>query len=523
MSIRKLTRDREDGFRLLPELHELLRVVNKPKVRELYMLLFLSKCRLDKTLKNKLANRIAGIAAMQNRGFGKRFSPEPDAAWRAIPMDCLAAGTFPRLKELQIKPAQALERILALASDPSRLGPDMTERVYDFTREILQAPTPCGREEMLRMIDVFVRGPRDVPFFTIAGGPGTGKSTIVAAYLRRRKMKGVEHPHFLVDREQGERARTYRILEHLARCVNPAFVAGLSSPVPVDDRQAEELFQKALQPFTGERKSKRTVIFVDGLDETEAGEYSQSSIAAALRRLHLPPGVRFVLASRPTKDFRKLAGTFDIDLDNNSSQNEAIRHYFQARFDGNAAARIDIDRLMEKTNRSFLYARLAAKDIVQALSEHESYDVERMPEGLDEYLETEWERATAGPNPDQGAVPKLLAVIAAHRGAPTLDDLADFTGIAVTEVQGFIGAHQHLFNIEHSADGRLHPSTRIRGYWHSEIQRHFVENHIGKSGMRNAHQAILDAYHRKCPDEGMAQRTQRRLLLREPHCSFEPC
>ncbi|HSK03507.1 MAG TPA: ATP-binding protein [Kofleriaceae bacterium] len=155
----------------------------------------------------------------------------------------------------------------------------------------------------------------------LVGGPGMGKSALLAAWLARREAAGAVVPHHFIRRGEydwddpaklvgspvaqiEERFPDQRELESDARRHPAARLAAMLLRVSV----------KELVP-----RSERLVVMIDGLDEYDPGTAVGDPLAAFLPHA-LPRGVSFLCASRPRHPYVPMMEARDgevvrIDLD----------------------------------------------------------------------------------------------------------------------------------------------------------------------------------------------------------------
>jgi hypothetical protein len=259
------------------------------------------------------------------------------------------------------------------------------------------------------------------------------------------------------------------------------------------DGHAIDLLQQELLAFSKSNSDMPLIIVFDGQDETEDNPYGEAPLARRLCELKVPHNIGFIIASRPTKEFRKLVLAFDIDLDTAPSQITAIRTYYKHELHTvlhDQSYSLDLEELIRRTERSFLYATLAVRDILDAHKHKHPYDMQAAPKGLAQRLDTEWERLTKAPL-QLGQTVRLLAIIAAQDSPNTLDALADLSQLTVAEVKSFLASHGWFFTMEKSSDDFTHP-PRLCGFLHEFIQESLVTGYIGETDMIFAHSIFAE-------------------------------
>ncbi len=452
---------------------------NRPELFELYFLLrFLGAPEIEKVW-DSMGKRAKEFC----RASEHLFTPEK-ATCRILEPQILEK--LPKL--VRMNPEEAFER-LKLSAYGMKPAHEFSKRCYDFSVDLLKTEPPIGRENHLKRIRSFIHG-RNAAFFTIAGGPGTGKTTLFCAALKEHHQS----PHFLINARHGERSRPSRILEHLTHAAQHASGTLPQCPIPTSEDNAAELFEQALLEYAERKPEETLVIFIDALDETEENRYGEQPLTRLLLRLAeqegIPENTHFVITSRPTGDLQNLIEQVDIDLDEEDQQNEAIKHFYETQF---AEADITIEakklmELIEKTQRSFLYASLAATCVIKEVQATGDFDPKRAPDGLEEQMEREWERIERGPV-DVGNATDILAVVAAHRSSLTLADVEQITGLRLSVIRRFVSPHEYLFEFMEQGRRPLSHDSTLKGYRHLHTQEHF-EDRIGPNGMRHAHRQI---------------------------------
>ena len=480
-------------------LREIRQKVETRKPRELYYLLLLFRQCAHSSIVFAVQLRMIAIAAAQ-AGNIKRYGDSKTATWTDRHKD-FNTEKCPLLKDINISPENALKTLLHFVRTGTATISYIHTRPYRFHEEVLRNPPvqPIGRDGCLELIDRYLgrHDSQERRYYTIVGGPGTGKSTIMLSLLRRLSKRGNPCPCLLIARDKGH-DEPLRLLEHLTIKLNPGSLIDLPSPFPDDVWDAERRFEKALSIYTGKTRSTHTVIFIDAIDETEQNPYGQPALAALLRRIEqrggFPPGVRFVISARPTHHLRRLVGSYDIDLNTAEWQPQAIRAFYEDRLHTVLADRngtITLDALVERTERSFLYAELAVREILSAYKKGVRCNVNRSPADLDEFLDIEWDNIVRGPLKD-GKVSRIMSVVAAYPGTLSFDELHAVAGISLEEVFEFFAAHEHLFRIDRQDNQVFTAQTRVLGFWHLEMGRHFEENKLGPTALRHAHKAIAE-------------------------------
>jgi AAA domain len=456
---------------------------------ETYMLIYMH---------NRGPSVFRSIAEMRRRKICSATGWFPDygkAPWRKNRREIVERlENNSHLAAIALDPGDAWGRLKELARDAARDLPRVYLRQRSFEEQISRAPEMPYRQDVLQRIDDFVRKPETGPVLSLSGGPGTGKTSLVSGYLAQELRHGRRHPCFFVEMGKQQPAT---ILGVLATEIRPSLINRTGFYGPETNESALALLNEALETLS--RRYSR-VVFIDGLDETEPAAQGES-LSALLTQVRFPKHVRLVLSGRPTEDFRRLLDAndcsgFDVELIVSDAQNAAIRAYYEDHLGEETARSVRLDLLVHKSEGSFLYAELAVPEIKQALTDHGYYDVWKAPQGLGLRIQREWRRLCRGPL-SRTQLTRLMACSLAHKGWPTLEELADFSRLDFPDTEAFFAAHEHLFVLDRSATPFLDPGTRLIGFRNSEVRRFLADKKILPKGMRRAHTCILDHYYQE--------------------------
>jgi WD40 repeat protein len=189
-------------------------------------------------------------------------------------------------------------------------------RIIDFTQERMRHGEIVGRELAIAT----VRGWIDASasgWILIKGGPGTGKSAIMAAILDQlEKEFGVDSvPYHFLRRDQSNWSEPDAVLPNLIARLEQ--INTLPEPIVAQglDRLSALLTSVAEQYDANKR---RLVLIVDGLDEAGAGNDAEGVLGRFLPTT-LPDNVFLISASRPNYPelgwMERRLGLHTIDLD----------------------------------------------------------------------------------------------------------------------------------------------------------------------------------------------------------------
>lgn len=425
---------------------------------------------------------------LNSLGWFPEYGKAPWKEYRQQIVERLESNSH--LASIALDPLEAWCRLKKLEEDASEHVSRVFVRRDDSEKQITEAPEMPYRLDVLRRIGDFAHNPESGSLLSLSGGPGTGKTTLIASYLAQELRQGNRHPCFFVK----ETHRPSTVLGLLATKIKPSIIHKTGFYGPQSNESALALFEEALATLS---RHQRRVVFIDGLDEAESGPEGQS-VGALLAQVNFPKHARFVVSGRPTEDLRRLlqakgCGGFAVELKVSDEQNAAIREYYEDHLGKAIVQSIHTDLLVHKTEGSFLYAQLAVPEIKDALETNKCYDARKAPKGLNERMQREWHRLCRGPL-SKSQLTQLLACAAAHRGWPTLEELAALTELEFAVVEAFFATHEYLFALDRGATPFLDRGTRVLGFRNSELRRFFVEEKVLRRGMERAHTRIVNHY-----------------------------
>jgi len=252
-----------------------------------------------------------------------------------------------------------------------------------------------GRERELAQLDEWLLGPGEAAWVVVTGGPGMGKSTILAAWLARREASGTVIPHHFIVRSYARSDQPEAIAASLAAQTEAAYPE-LRDPEAAPESRLRELLDRVSERLGA---SARLVVVVDGLDETYAMP-GDNPLPRFLPHV-VPVGIRFLCATRPTYPHLSWlvarSGVRRIDLDEPQwaeSNRAAVRGFWDSRateYQPPLPAPT-IETAVERADGNLLHA-VMLHDAWQALPASERR-ADRIPDGLRELLTEIWDRAT---------------------------------------------------------------------------------------------------------------------------------
>ena len=126
--------------------------------------------------------------------------------------------------------------------------------------------------------------------------------------------------------------------------------------------EAEEFLYSAICQATKDSDAHGVCILLDGLDETETYSREDRGLTTHLTRIlrrGVPNNVRFVLSSRPTRQFEQLVGEYSLDLSYREGQASAIEQYLAQNL--RETSKAERQRIASKAKGSFLMAKAAVR------------------------------------------------------------------------------------------------------------------------------------------------------------------
>jgi hypothetical protein len=266
----------------------------------------------------------------------------------------------------------------------------------------------------------------------VTGGPGMGKSALLAAWLARREAASAVVPHHFIRRGEYDWDDPAKLVASLVAQVVARFPDQLEPEVDARmhpaarlDATLRRVSQHALVP-----RGERLVVLIDGLDEYDPppGMPVHDPLAAFLPH-SLPRGVSLLCASRPRHpyvDMLAARGAVQLDLDDEdaSADNAATVRAFweQAASELGLDARF-LDEAGARAGGNLQHAAMLRKHI-EGLPPAQCH-VEDIPRGLAALLASTWERIAADPVVVDG-----LGILCAAREALTFDELGAVAGWA---------------------------------------------------------------------------------------------
>src|SRR6185295_5157099 len=158
-----------------------------------------------------------------------------------------------------------------------------------------------GREALLDRLDELLIADGADRWVVVTGGPGMGKSALLAAWLGRRERAGAVVPHHFIRRGQYDWDDPAKLVSSLVAQLEERHPGVCEPEADARIHSAARLAGMLARVSASElARSERLIILIDGLDEYDppAGAAVVDPLAAFLPHA-LPRGVSFLCASRP--------------------------------------------------------------------------------------------------------------------------------------------------------------------------------------------------------------------------------
>ena len=203
-------------------------------------------------------------------------------------------------------------------SSNSRLAPTKPAARIDFGIERDRHRDFIGRAALLARLDQMLLIDQIDRWVVVTGGPGMGKSALLARWLALREAAGVLVPHHFIRRGEYEWDDPARLVGSLVAQIEERFPVQRE---PADHAQlspASRLVAMLRLVSASELvpRGERLVVLIDGLDEYDAAPGTTGDPLTAFLPHALPAGVSFLCASRPhQRRPRRWYGTGCADRD----------------------------------------------------------------------------------------------------------------------------------------------------------------------------------------------------------------
>jgi len=358
----------------------------------------------------------------------------------------------------------------------------------DFTAERARHERFVGRTTLLTRLDQFLIEDQADRWVVVTGGPGMGKSALLAAWLARRETAGAVVPHHFIRRGEYDWNDPAKLVGSLVAQIVARFpdqpepeVEAPMHPAARLDTTLRRVSKHALVP-----RRERLVILIDGLDEYDlpSGPPVSDPLAAFLPHT-LPRGVSLLCASRPRHPYVDMLvsrGAVQFDLDDEPSfgaDNKAtVRAFWELAAPELGLDARFLDQAVDRAGGNLQHAAMLRKH-VEGLPPAQRR-VEDIPRGLAALLASAWERIATDPVVVDG-----LGILCAAREALTLDELGAVAGwTGEPQRRAFVRGARELLIETQRADAV--PEYRL----HHDSIRTQIARALGAAVLRAHHHAL---------------------------------
>ncbi len=346
-----------------------------------------------------------------------------------------------------------------------------------------------GRDELLDRLDQLLVGDRADRSVLVTGGPGMGKSALLAWWLARRERAGDPVPHHFIHRREYDWDDPAKLVGSLVWQIEQIFPEqrepDADARMPPGARLAAILARVSAAELAP--AGKRLVVLIDGLDEYDPapGALSDRDPLAAFLPQALPPGVSFVGASRPRHPYvarlEARSGELvriDLDAPEHAAGNDAtVRAFWQQVAPPLGLGAIFINEAVARAGGNLQHATMLRKYLAAMPAAQRR--VRSIPGGLDGLIDKLWGRLSAEPLAVVG-----LGILCAAREALALDELGAVAGWADEQQRAFVRGASELLVETWRPDGQR--EFRLD---HASIREH-IARVLGDAALRGHHAAL---------------------------------
>jgi hypothetical protein len=330
---------------------------------------------------------------------------------------------------------------------------DFQTLVNERTREFV------GREYVFSAINSLLTKGADFPsgYIVIRGEPGIGKTSLLAQLV---KEKGYVH-HFNIAAQNIGSASDF--LGNV--CAQLVVRYGLDYPILSEETTKNSGFlSRLLAEIAAKSENRPLVVLVDAMDEAEGTGTDPSDSNRLFLPPILPPGVFFVLTTRPQADYRlSVDRREDIHFDDTDPRNlDDVRKYIQGFIQLHkeqmivmiAKWGISEDRFVSeitaKSEGNFMYLVWVLRDICEGkLTTNDVNDIRKLPQGLAAYYQRHW-RTMKGRNSRQFLRyhQPVVCILATAREPVEVHQIAEWTHLAPMQILEVIGEWRQFLNVK---------------------------------------------------------------------------
>ncbi|WP_257461977.1 SIR2 family protein [Archangium lipolyticum] len=369
----------------------------------------------------------------------------------------------------------------------------MASDIIDFQEERGRHEALLGREDVMTELDAILLGTQSRGWVLVKGGPGIGKSALLAEWIKRREQAGLPvPPHHFLRRGVDDWDRPEVVKRNLAAQVEMLYPE-LATPDARPESRLRELLQRISAKVLVPRQ-ERLVLVVDGLDEVEEDSEGTNPLPRFLPHV-LPPGVKVLCASRPTYPYlswleaRESLRTIDLNGERWAGSNKkVVRQYWEHMAPGFAPPLTSafVDEVVRRAEGNVLYAMKLAEWLREQPVEKRR--TELLPRGLEALLDESWERIQRLPAELRRVAIEGLGVVAVAREALPLSSLAAVAGWKdLDDGERFLRVSRS-FLLEELGHGKSEKAWRL---FHESF-RSFILSKLGEGRERTEHRRLAE-------------------------------
>lgn len=226
-----------------------------------------------------------------------------------------------------------------------------------------------------------------------------------------------------------------------------------------DYTEEEEFDILIVRPFSIciDGKMETHIILIDALDEAGKEERSRLIDILVNHLDRLPRWIKILILTRPEADIKPyLEDSFEIDLDQENN-NKDIRAFLETSFEKESYPnkREIIEAIVEKSQGTFLYAELVAKEILAGSLSIE--DIDKLPKGLARYFSSWFKRIYPIEKIDETYKEKdrkAIAMILASSGPLPKEELNNLLGWEYSQTNDFVKKLENYLTISEDVEGK---------------------------------------------------------------------
>lgn len=325
------------------------------------------------------------------------------------------------------------------------------------------------RETTLKEIDTFINT-NDSGYITVEGGPGTGKSWILAEFIRKHWRSNLINTAWHLNSVTAGKNRSVDLLESFYEQLKDVYEF---STIPIDIERIiatgvgiERAIEKMLGHLVSSGQiSKKLVLVVDALDEVDLKEPMVVSGLGNIQYIPegLPKNVFVIVSSRGFGGQKYSGNRKRIILSPESScQKRDIRGFILQKLDDKKVVEWIYDQKWPESNK---FTKEQFVELMENKSEFvfiflyyvfnniERYNQDSIPQGLDEYYNIEYARLLDLNRTRERAWKRVLNAILAFPPRISVLNISRFADMDIEEVEELLRYAIHQKLVRKSIEG----------------------------------------------------------------------